>query len=308
MQRVRGRAWLGVLAGLLLLTPLVLILVMQRQRVHPVPPGKEHVSPILSAEERQRLPTYQRPCTRAEECESPLGCLPDPRAFQAHCTDSECLTDAQCREGFTCHLLLTRGDGPRVRACVPLGLRQEGQRCLSLPRDQEQACGPGLLCGADWCGRPCEQGDSVRCPAGFFCADVTPGPLCLPTCEGHSCPPGQSCVRFGHEVSACAVVHGANCQVTGCAAHQRCDTLHREDRPGEIWMQCSTPCGKQGQPGCPAGLICEYFSCKKPCDPQVPGTCAEGYRCGQFREGGPWVCRFDRRDASEPSGEVTPAP
>lgn len=291
----------GVLVGLLLAVPLMTIVVFAVQGgIRPRAPGVPTISPVLSVEERSKLVTYQRRCRKGEECEPPLGCLPDPRVFMAHCTDSECMTDAQCREGFTCQVLRTWGNSPRVRACIPLGVREAGQRCISIPVDREEACGSGLLCGASWCGLPCERERPEACPVGFFCADVTPGPLCLPTCEARGCPRGQECIHFHQGTSVCARIHGANCQQSPCPSGQECEVLQREDRPGEAWMACVIPCGKPGQAACPAGLVCEYNACQTPCDPKGPNTCEAGFRCGRFASEGPWVCRFDRHGDGPP--------
>jgi hypothetical protein len=294
---VKGRALWALSAGLLLSAPLVLIAVYTVREHLSARTDEGSISPILSFEERLRLVTYQRPCGKGRQCEPPLGCLPYARDFTSYCTDSECLTDEQCREGFRCQTLRT-SQGPQVRACIPLGARQEGQRCESIPASQSEACGAGLLCGAGWCGRPCQKGAPESCPRGFFCADVTPGPLCLPSCETAGCPEDQRCVSLNRGASACRAVHGDNCQQAGCPAGQACEVFEREDHPDEVWMACTTACGRQDAPStCPEGLVCEYFSCKKPCDPKGPEVCGPGFYCGRFRPDRPWVCRFDRRGA-----------
>lgn len=297
------REWKKILAGVLLPAPLIVLAVYGMQGVMRKPSsGEARLSPVLSNEDRLKLKTYQRPCKKGEECEAPLACLPHPGLFKAYCTDSECVTDAQCQEGYSCQVLQSWDNGLGIRKCIPLGIRKEGERCVSIPASQDEACWPGLLCGLDWCGRPCKKGVPGTCPEGFFCADVTPGPLCLPACELSGCPEGQECIRFNQGVSACAVVHGGNCQQTGCLSGQTCERLDREDRPREVWMQCVTPCGKEGHPSCPQGLICEYFSCKKPCDPEALDDCGPGYRCGRFRPERPWVCMFDQRKSGPRAG------
>lgn len=295
MSSVRRRAVLGAMAGLLLAAPLVVLIVHTGwHRLQDKPLGELEISPVLSFEERLKRVTYQRECGKQKPCEPPLGCLPYPGLFKAYCTDSECVTDAQCQDGFSCQVLRTWGDGPRVRACVPIGIRKEGQRCTSIPADREEACGAGLICGADWCGRPCKREDPTSCSEGFFCADMTPGPLCLPTCEARGCPEGQHCVSFNQGASTCATVHGPNCRQSGCGAGQECVVLQREDRPGEVWMHCATPCGGE-KPPCTEETVCHRSYCRRPCDPEAPGDCGPGYSCGRFEENGPWVCRFDRR-------------
>jgi hypothetical protein len=291
---VRARAVMVPLSGLILAVPLILIAIyVARDGIQRPIEEERAISPVLSFEERRRLPTYQRECGGDKECEPPLGCLQAPALFKFRCTDSECVTDEQCREGFTCQVLRTV-KGPLVRACIPVGVRQEGQRCVAIPADQEEACAPGLICGGDWCGRPCKKGVAESCPQGFFCTDVSPGPLCLPTCEARGCPEGQACVAFHPGTSACAVVHGVNCQQQVCLSGQECVRLDREDRPGEVWMECATRCGKDNS-SCPEGTFCHRTYCHTPCDPEGSNTCKPGYYCGRFRTDEPWVCRFDRR-------------
>lgn len=295
---MRARTLLGVLAGLLLLVPLLGIALYVRTQLQTHVPEERPISPVLPFEERLRLVTYERECGKDKKCEPPLGCLPVPGRFKSYCTDSECETDVQCREGFTCQVMWTSA-GPLIRSCIPVGVRQEGQRCTSLPTDKEEACGPGLICGANWCGRPCKKGEATDCPEGFFCEEATPGPLCLPTCEERECPEGQHCVAFSRGTSVCAVVHGNNCREQGCPSGEKCSVQHREDRPGEVWMRCFTPCGA-GKPPCPEGRLCHRDACRMPCNPEGPEVCYPGYRCGQLEQDGPWVCRFDRsRDSSQ---------
>ncbi len=285
----------GLLVGLLLVIPLGAIAVYAiRERLQLRGPQERRVSPILSLEERLKRVTYQRDCKKAQDCEPPLGCLSDSRFFKSYCADSECMTDMQCREGFSCQELRTRDDGPRVRACIPQGVRKEGERCASLPADLQQACEPGLLCGAAWCGRPCEKAKPGSCPAGFFCSDVTPGPLCLPTCVEQGCSTGKVCVSFHQGTSACMSVHGVDCRQSGCPGSQECLVLQRENLPGEVWMECATRCG-EGRPVCPDGMLCHRSYCQTPCTPESADACAPGYYCGRFGADEPWVCRFDRR-------------
>ncbi len=140
------RVLLGVLAGLLLPLPLLLLL---GSRLLPAPQeaGAQgaRVSPVLDVEERTRRVTYHRSCRHSSECEAPLGCLFDLRAGTPYCTDSQCAADAQCPEGQRCQGLATVGGGPLVRFCTPVGERLEGQRCVDLPQDKGAASGPGLL-------------------------------------------------------------------------------------------------------------------------------------------------------------------
>ncbi|WP_246357108.1 hypothetical protein [Pyxidicoccus fallax] len=118
--------------------------------------------------------------------------------------------------------------------------------------------------------------------------------LCLPTCEKTGCPEGQHCIQYRDGASACAKVHGTNCQQTPCAANQKC-TLYTETlHPDTVWMVCLQSCRKDPS-SCPAGLICDTWSCRPPCDPNGPNTCAEGFSCQKARPTRPWVCLPDRR-------------
>lgn len=292
---MRWRAVLGVLAGVLLPVPLVLVVLIAWREAWQVRTPM-HVSPVLSREEQLQRVTYQRRCRESAECESPLGCLKNARLEEFLCTDSQCVTDAQCAEGKSCQVFITEGNGPRVRACVTQGVRREGEECWDLPAGREQACEPGLRCIEGWCGRPCRMDVAESCPEGFFCADDVTGPVCLPSCEGRGCPEGQQCVRFptrkvSQPVTACRVVYGPNCRQFPCAEGQRCIVNHAPDRPGEVWMACMQHCGKDDEPACPDGLVCVRPYCRQPCEPGVPGACGPAMKCEQIRPDAPWVCR-----------------
>ncbi|MDY7233258.1 hypothetical protein [Hyalangium rubrum] len=258
----------------------------------PSPPEAPQVSPMLLARQRTLLRTYHRECARATDCEAPLGCLGSARARKHFCTDSQCTQDVHCPEGLTCQPLPTVGGGPHVRYCVPQGVRKEGEPCIGLPPDQDSACAPGLACSAGWCGRPCLLDAPSSCPAGFFCADAPPGPMCRPTCEGRTCPKGQHCIQDGQGASVCAVVHGQNCQQSPCAEGRECLTTFSAKPQVEVWMACFPECGKSS-PACPEGLVCDRAQCRKPCQPDTPHVCEPGYRCLRHSDAQPWLCRPD---------------
>ncbi len=252
------------------------------------------ISPVLDAERRSRLMTYGKSCGVSSECEPPLGCLFQARTGYAHCTDSQCLTDAQCPEGQVCRTLATDEDGPLVRFCVALGMRQEGEGCLKVPGDKGYACAAGLVCGGrdGWCSRPCRPGIAAQCPEGFFCADTLPEPVCLPTCEQRACPTGQHCVRFQEGASVCAHVYGPHCQQSPCPEGREC-RAHRESlHPGKVWMECVERCG-EGFPPCGEGKVCDAWHCVPPCDPLGPEVCNEGYYCDRRTESRPFSCQPD---------------
>ncbi len=291
----RWRVALAIFLGLLLPVPL-LLLMKDVTQVWPKAssPGGRRVSPVLSFDERMNRVTYQRECQKRSDCEAPLGCLRDQRTRTRYCIDSECTTDEQCPEGQTCQLLPTLDEGPMVRYCIPLGTRMEGEECFRPPSDKEYACGPGLVCAGTegWCGRPCRGEAAVRCPEGFFCADVAPQPVCLPTCAARGCPQGQQCILYKEGVSRCAVVYGTNCQQSPCSEGRTCEVFDAARQPGKVWMECVERCGQEG-PSCPTGLACDVTRCRALCDPQVPRTCAEGYRCEKSKQDTSWICQPD---------------
>jgi hypothetical protein len=295
---VSWRVALGSVVGLLLPVPLLLLLAgVSAEGLRQPRPGDSRLSPVLSFEERASRSTYHRPCLKASDCEPPLGCLGDARLGSLYCTDSECLTDTQCPEGSVCRVLPTLEGSPWVRFCVPVGVRQEGERCVDLPSERAKACGPGLLCGGTglgWCGRPCRRGEPSGCAEGFFCADIPPEPLCLPSCQERGCPAGQQCIRSDRDegASACAVVRGVNCQQSQCPEGQKCRALFATQHPGEAWMECVQSCGPD-RPTCPEGQVCERRKCRRPCEPEVPGVCGEGFRCARKKADTPFVCEPD---------------
>ncbi len=255
------------------------------------------ISPVLSRDVRRQLLTYHRSCQTSADCEAPMGCLGNWRLEAPTCTDSECTTDLDCKEGAACQVMNTEGMGPRVRVCVTQGRRKEGEPCTSLPYSRNDACEPGLRCMRGWCGRPCSKDAPTSCPEGFFCADDTVVSACLPTCLGRSCPEGQQCVRFdargSQAVSACSVVHGTNCQESPCPEGQWC--FHQEDeanRPGEVWMSCVQDCG-EGKPSCPEGMACDVSFCRERCAPQEANTCGPHRVCTRRAPDRPWLCLPD---------------
>src|SRR5690606_31122590 len=124
----------------------------------PARPDESRLSPVLTAEERKALRTYQHRCMASADCEPPLGCLRELHYLFPYCTDSACRTDEECPGGQVCRVLTTL-QGPWVRKCVLLGIREEGEGCYKRPSGQDAACRPALLCaGEGWCSRPCLKG------------------------------------------------------------------------------------------------------------------------------------------------------
>jgi len=289
-----GKMLLGVLAGLLLPVPLILVLTsVLFPRPQPQPQEDPRFSPMLTEEERLSLQTYRRDCRKSTDCEPPLGCLLDTRIVRAYCTDSQCVLDTQCPAGFSCRPLVTTGDGPLVRFCIPHGLRKEGEDCFPTPSDQKSACAEGLVCSRGWCGRPCQLDEPTSCPEGFFCADSPPRPACRPTCEGRTCPEGQRCIRDDRaDASVCAVVYGQDCQHSPCAEGKKCLALFAAKTQMSAWMECLPECGKD-LPPCAPGLVCHYDACHRPCEPDGPNVCDPGFRCQRANDTLPWLCHAD---------------
>jgi hypothetical protein len=288
---MKWRTRLAVLLGLLLPVPLVWLLYTARDGGVPRGASETRTAPMLSLEERRSLMTYERSCRKSEECEPPLGCFINPRAMARYCTDSRCMTDRHCPEGFVCRSMKTEDEGVLVRACALVGVRVEGETCKQMPVTRESGCASGLLCQG-WCGRPCQVAEPASCPEGFLCREGPDGPSCLPTCEGRSCPEGQQCVRFAGGISRCAEIHGRNCQQTSCPGGQQCFVHSPSIRPGEVWMWCVEPCG-EGGPSCAEGFICHMRYCRQSCEPGVPGSCAPHYKCDRYSDSEPWTCGPD---------------
>lgn len=294
---MRWRLLLAVLLGFLLPLPLLWAF----SRLLPgwdgtlnLRPDSGDVVPRLSSEEASQRLTYLRPCLKDEDCEAPLVCLRGRGLLgvKAVCTSSQCQTDKDCSEGFTCHAVPV---GPhRVRLCEAQGRAGEGASCLILPRDQEMGCEEGLVCADSWCRRRCNPHEPQSCPEGSFCGTGHAGdPLCLPTCEGRSCPEGQQCVRLNHGGSVCARLHGTNCQRDACPTGQVCDvTLPSRENAGEAWMRCQRPCDKES-PSCPENTLCMAERCRQRCDPGTAYTCGPGEKCMGWGKYKLWLCVLD---------------
>jgi len=290
---VNWRIPLGVSLGGLLVAPLAWLAWFILQPPSKLArPDESKLSPVLTAEERKSLRTYQRRCMTGADCEPPLGCFRDFRSLYNYCTDSACRTDEECSEGQACRILTTF-QGPWVKKCVLLGFREEGEGCYGFPAEQDAACRPALLCaGEGWCSRPCLKDEPTSCPEGFFCAELEPAPACLPTCEARGCPQGQECVRSAKDgASVCAVVHGHNCQRTPCPSGASCEDSLVPSRPGEAWVSCVQQCGKPEAPPCPPGHVCYFDDCERTCSPERPGACGEGFHCVKMPREGPWLCQ-----------------
>jgi hypothetical protein len=282
--------WIAAVAGLLLPLPLILALGAGRGLPGAQDTAQEtvSVSPVLTADERRAFLTHERLCRTARDCDAPLGCVPLPDG-QSLCMASDCQTDVQCAEGFTCKALRSRGEGPRVRRCIVKGLVEEGAPCVpSFTFKHEVVCRPELRCNG-YCGRPCQLGEPASCPEGSFCMDGNEGPSCMPTCEGKSCAEGQQCVRFERRYSVCASIRGENCQSQPCPEGMRCSVSTLPRSPGEIQMECVRACG-EGQPPCPEGTVCEQGDCRRPCAPNDAHACAPHESCNRHLRSNRYLC------------------
>jgi hypothetical protein len=302
------RPFLAALFGLLLTLPLMWLLyaAMFEQGTNPPHSQGKTPVPMLSAEQRRALLTYGHPCTSDTDCESPLRCFFSTHTMNKYCSDSRCVTDLQCQEGFVCRTQTTTSNGDPIRICSPVGVRKEGEVCLEHASTSDYACDKGLLCQSR-CGRPCQPEEPSSCPEGFFCHDGSEdGPSCLPTCEGRTCPEGQRCVALdrpklqGRHASICARVYGRDCEQDACPQGQLCLRQTYPQPPDAVWMQCVSSCG-DGAPPCPEGTLCHQSRCQESCAPEDPSSCEPGFVCHRKTPQEPWRCVPAPRASSRPS-------
>jgi len=287
-----GRAILGAIVGVLLPLPLILISSGPMLRHFQTQGGalpEARVVPILARAETRALPTYGHSCQDPKDCDAPLACLSFFPATDGVCVDSECMTDAQCEQGFTCRTRKAPGDGALVRQCVLVGSRQEGQPCFDSAAEPEEACGQALFCVDGHCGRPCQLDVPTSCPAGFVCRAGLDGPSCHPFCKGGDCPTGQECVSPGTDEARCMIVQGENCQRNPCAEGLECDITSTPEK--EAWsarMECLLPCDDKR--ACPEDSMCFLGGCRRRCGPEAKDVCGPRKRCVQFPVDKFWVC------------------
>jgi hypothetical protein len=301
------RTLLAPLFGLLVALPLAwlfYVAISGKGANVPRSQGKAPV-PMLSSEERRSLLTYERSCKSDADCEPPLRCFFSTRSMSHYCSDSRCVTDLQCKEGFTCRTQ-PLSNGASLRVCSLVGIRKEGELCLEHSPTTDYACERGLLCHGR-CGRPCKLEDPSSCPEGFFChGGSEEGPSCLPTCEGRTCADGQRCVPLdrpvleGRHASICARVYGQDCQQNPCPQDQL-SLLQAYPQPMDaVWMQCASGCGADAPP-CPEGTVCHQYQCHQSCTPEDPSSCEPGFVCHRKASQEPWRCVPAPRASREPS-------
>jgi hypothetical protein len=239
------------------------------------------VVPILAQDERRALLTYGRTCHDEKDCARPLACLNLFPSDEPVCVDSSCMTDLQCKQGFTCRTREALGQGAVVRRCVLIGSQQEGRPCFIGADRPETACAQGLLCGNDHCGRPCTLEEPSSCPEGFVCRAGLDGPSCHPFCKGGDCPPGQQCVSPGTDKARCMIVEGDNCQREPCAEGLECKITTTPEK--EAWsagMECLRPCDDKR--ACPEDSMCFLGGCRRRCGPEAKDVCGPRKRCVLF--------------------------
>lgn len=290
---MKWRLLLAPLIALLLILPLAWVLRwIPGVSRPPNATGADHrLVPRYSPEEHGHLRTLYGHCSGDEDCEAPLICLKGLLLIRPFCTASECVTDLDCSQGFSCRSLPM---GQRVvRLCAVDGQVDEGGRCQRIPVRPGSGCKPGLVCAAGLCVRPCLPQALPSCPPGFFCgSEDVEGPVCLPTCEGRSCPQDQHCVRLQQGASICARVHGTECQQAPCPAPRKCEVFAPAKREGEVWMRCTSPCTQQAPP-CAEGWTCVAGVCRRVCEREDAGTCGPAEMCKALEPDGPGLCAFD---------------
>jgi hypothetical protein len=296
---MKWRTRLAALLGILLPLPLMWLLFVgvygqwDGTDADSAPSQQRYLVPMLTPGERQGLLSYKQECGTDTDCEAPLRCFFNMLVQHSYCADSTCMKDQHCPEGFACQTWATDNDKDLIRICSLVGVRQEGEVCLMLPREREDGCARGLLCRG-LCGRPCRLSEPASCPEGYFCADDPSGPACQPTCEGRTCPEGQQCVPRGEGVSICARVHGPNCLKEPCSQGRLCWVDDSPMRTDELWMQCLQPCGTPDAAACPEGTVCHFYRCRTSCTPEDATACPPGFTC-QARPKEPWTCVPDTR-------------
>jgi len=277
---VKRRMGLVVILGVLLPMPLLLATGVLPIKLFLSLPEQvsRNVVPMIPPGELRGLPSFLRPCNAQSDCDPPLACLKGQAMRPRICTVSTCMTDPDCGEGFACRSILA--DERILRVCGAVGTAREGAWCLKMPFRQESACAPGLVCANNRCGRRCDLQAHPSCPSGFVCRDLdAEGPVCLPSCEGLSCPDGRRCIRVREGVSQCLSVEGLDCQTENpCVDPQVCELSLAAGNRGAVRMRCALPCDSLS-PSCPEGFDCVARRCHKRCSPDAPDACASFEKC-----------------------------
>jgi hypothetical protein len=149
----------------------------------------------------------------------------------------------------------------------------EGRRLVPWIPLQEQRQRPTFL-------RPC-RGDE-ECDAPLICLRGVP--LVTPYCTASECMTARECEE------------GFTCRSLEVGPHVvRLCGLEGRAKEGERCWKLPT----RQESGCEPGLVCASDWCARPCQPQEPGSCPQGYSCGGEDVEGP---------ACLPSCEGQPCP
>lgn len=178
-----------------------------------------------------------------------------------------CLPNVRARRTYcTDSVCETDAQCPERFSCVPLWTVGDGPLV--------RYCIPaGVRKEGESCIEIPESQESA-CEPGLRCADGWCGRPCQLD-NPASCPEGFSCADF-RPGPTCR----PTCEGRTCPPGQHC--MH--DRSGA--SVCAVVYG-------PDGRICDRGSCLKPCDPDGPNMCEEGFRCLRYVDSQPWACRPD---------------
>jgi len=221
-------------------------------------------------------------CTTDSDCPAGRGCVINYSKGVFECAESECEEDHHCFPGSVCRVAAGGAPGPVIRRCLLAGERAAGEPCSRLPATPDEACGEGLLCVNDLCGRPCVPGSREDCPVGYVCEDSPLGAACLPDCRQPGCSEGRACTQLNGGVFQCLALVVDECgDEKPCAQGANCITRGRKGRAGRF---CSSPCAAWKPSSCPEGFVCgvggpTLSTCYRKCDPQDLNTCPTGWLC-----------------------------
>lgn len=236
--------------------------------------------PALTRDQLWSMPTFQRGCSRQDECEPPLSCVLDRRVRGHRCLGNECNSDADCETNSVCRAMAS--EGHPVRLCVVQGVKEEGERCAQFPLDKQEACGGNLLCNRTFCGRRCRLDNAASCAEGFTCLkNGELEPSCAPECLRHGCPDGKRCFQLEEGLSVCGVLGSeTDCEAQPCPPGEKCrKTLDASS--DSVYLRCYRPC--DATTPCPAGHFCAFGTCVEECDPSVHRSCGPDRKCAYHK-------------------------
>ena len=233
-------------------------------------------------------------CASDTDCPAENACLLDPQRHRKVCLPSMCKADVDCEPSTVCRTVNITLSAPGVRRCVPLGTEPAGQPCRLNPAEATESCSAGLLCVLGICGASCRP-DGPACPSGGRCLSTDDGWGCSPSCEGTTCPDGQSCIPVGGPgVSICARQIGKRCEDSPCAAGEVCMSETNREHATVAFI-CRKKCSAFEPKSCPVGQVCGRAGrgsvCYRACDPQGH-DCPASEECMTVNEEQTlWGCR-----------------